>query len=196
MRARCAVVTRGEGESARKKLSGAGLLRGDLCIRSDDTHVFIPVLDGPPTGYEERDEEFEPAAARIKSYKELADVPEALKELLPSSFDIIGDVAGRTCLIMDDMVDTANTLCEAAKALKEKGAERVLAYCTHGVLSGPAIERIEKSAIDELVVTDTIPLQENARNCKRIRQLSAAELLAETMRRINAEESVSSLFMD
>jgi ribose-phosphate pyrophosphokinase len=110
--------------------------------------------------------------------------------------NIIGDVAGRTCIIMDDMVDTANTLCEAANALKEKGAERVIAYCTHGVLSGPAIERLERSAIDELVVTDTIPLREEARNCKRIRQLSVAELMAETMRRINAEESVSSLFMD
>ncbi len=110
--------------------------------------------------------------------------------------NIIGDVVGRTCLIMDDMVDTANTLCEAAAALKEKGAERVLAYCTHPVLSGPAIERIENSALDELVVTDTIPLREEARNCKRIRQLSVAELMAETMRRINAEESVSSLFVD
>ncbi|MFH0934122.1 MAG: ribose-phosphate diphosphokinase, partial [Pseudomonadota bacterium] len=110
--------------------------------------------------------------------------------------NIIGEVEGRTCIIMDDMVDTANTLCEAANALKEKGAARVIAYCTHPVLSGPAIERIEKSAIDELVVTDTIPLGEAARNCKRIRQLSVAELLAETMRRINAEESVSSLFMD
>lgn len=110
--------------------------------------------------------------------------------------NIIGDVAGRTCLIMDDMVDTANTLCEAANALKEKGAERVVAYCTHGVLSGPAIDRLEKSSIDELVVTDTIPLSEAARNCKRIRQLSIAELMAETLRRINAEESVSSLFVD
>jgi ribose-phosphate pyrophosphokinase len=110
--------------------------------------------------------------------------------------NIIGDVAGRTCLIMDDMVDTANTLCEAANALKEKGAERVVAYCTHGVLSGPAIDRLEKSAIDELVVTDTIPLSEAARNCKRIRQLSIAELMAETLRRINADESVSSLFVD
>ena len=110
--------------------------------------------------------------------------------------NIIGEVAGRTCLIMDDMVDTANTLCEAAAALKDKGAEKVVAYCTHPVLSGPAIARIEKSAIDELVVTDTIPLREDARNCKRIRQLSVAELLAETMRRINAEESVSSLFME
>jgi ribose-phosphate pyrophosphokinase len=110
--------------------------------------------------------------------------------------NIIGEVEGRTCIIMDDMVDTANTLCEAANALKEKGAERVIAYCTHPVLSGPAIERLEKSQIDELVVTDTIPLREEARNCKRIRQLSVAELMAETMRRINADESVSSLFMD
>jgi len=110
--------------------------------------------------------------------------------------NIIGEVAGRTCLIMDDMVDTANTLCEAANALKEKGAARVLAYCTHPVLSGPAIERIENSAMDELVVTDTIPLGEAARKSKRIRQLSTAELLAETIRRINNEESVSSLFTE
>ena len=110
--------------------------------------------------------------------------------------NIIGEVTGRTCLIMDDMVDTANTLCEAAAALKEKGAERVIAYCTHPVLSGPAIGRIENSALDELVVTDTIPLREEAKACKRIRQLSVAELMAETMRRINAEESVSSLFID
>jgi ribose-phosphate pyrophosphokinase len=110
--------------------------------------------------------------------------------------NIIGEVAGRTCIIMDDLVDTANTLCEAAKALKEKGATRVLAYCTHAVLSGPAIERIENSAMDELVVTDTIPLSEAARNCKRIRQLSTAELLAETIHRINIDESVSSLFAE
>jgi len=110
--------------------------------------------------------------------------------------NIIGDVVGRTCIIMDDMVDTANTLCEAANALKEKGAARVLAYCTHPVLSGPAIERINNSALDELVVTDTIPLSEAGRNCNRIRQLSTAELLAETIRRINNEESVSSLFTE
>jgi len=110
--------------------------------------------------------------------------------------NIIGEVAGRTCLIMDDMVDTANTLCEAALALKEKGAEKVLAYCTHAVLSGKAIERIENSVLDELVVTDTIPLREEARGCKRIRQLSIAALLAETMLRISNEDSVSSLFME
>ena len=109
---------------------------------------------------------------------------------------IIGDVSGRTCVIVDDMVDTANTLCEAAKALKEHGAERVLAYCTHPVLSGKAVERISDSAIDELVVTDTIPLREDAEQCKRIRVLSIAGLLAETMLRISNEDSVSSLFVE
>ncbi|WP_413438575.1 ribose-phosphate pyrophosphokinase [Sulfuriferula sp. GW1] len=110
--------------------------------------------------------------------------------------NIIGDVDGRTCVIMDDLVDTANTLCEAAQALKDKGAKRVLAYCTHPVLSGTAVQRIENSAIDELVVTDTIPLRDEAKNCARIRQLSVAELLAETMRRISNDDSVSSLFME
>ncbi|MDD5240316.1 MAG: ribose-phosphate diphosphokinase [Sulfuricella sp.] len=110
--------------------------------------------------------------------------------------NIIGDVRGRTCVLMDDLVDTANTLCEAAAALKEHGAEKVVAYCTHPVLSGPAIERIENSKLDGLVVTDTIPLSEEAKKCGRIRQLSVAELLAETMRRISNEDSVSSLFME
>ena len=110
--------------------------------------------------------------------------------------NIIGEVEGRTCVIMDDMVDTANTLCEAARALKERGAERVLAYCTHPVLSGPAISRIDASVIDELVVTDTIPLQPDAEACKKIRQVSVSELLAETMRRISEESSVSSLFVE
>ena len=110
--------------------------------------------------------------------------------------NIIGDVNGRTCVIMDDMVDTANTLCEAAKALKEQGATRVIAYCTHPVLSGPAVSRIENSVIDELVVCDTIPLKPEAEACKKIRQISVAELLAETMRRICEESSVSSLFVE
>ncbi len=109
---------------------------------------------------------------------------------------IIGDVKDRTCIIMDDMVDTANTLCEAANALKEHGAKKVMAYCTHGVLSGAAAERIANSAMDELVVTDTIPLRDDARACKKIRQLSVAELLAETIRRISNEDSVSSLFIE
>lgn len=110
--------------------------------------------------------------------------------------NIIGDVAGRTCVIMDDMVDTANTLCEAAAALKKHGAVKVLAYATHPVLSGGAAERIMNSELDELVVTNTIPLGLDSKACSKIRQLSAAELLAETIRRISCEDSVSSLFMD
>lgn len=110
--------------------------------------------------------------------------------------NIIGDVEDRTCIIVDDMVDTAGTLCEAAGALKKHGAAKVVAYCTHAVLSGKAVENIKASALDELVVTDTIPLRAEAVTCSRIRQLSIAQMLAETMRRISDEESVSSLFMD
>ena len=110
--------------------------------------------------------------------------------------NIIGDVEGRTCVIMDDIVDTANTLCKAASALKENGAQKVLAYCTHPVLSGGAVQRIAESELDEIVVTDTIPLSEEARACKRIRALPCAQLLAETMTRISNEESVSSLFTE
>jgi len=110
--------------------------------------------------------------------------------------NIIGDVKDRTCILVDDLVDTAGTLCAAASALKENGAEKVVAYITHPVLSGPAIDNISKSELDELVVTDTIPLTAEAKTCTRIRQLSIAELLAETMRRISNEESVSSLYVD
>ncbi len=110
--------------------------------------------------------------------------------------NIIGEVEGKSCVLVDDLVDTAGTLCHAAKALKDVGAKRVVAYITHPVLSGPAIERIEASSLDELVVTDTIPLRDNARACRKIRQLSVAGLLAETMRRIRDEESVSSLYID
>jgi ribose-phosphate pyrophosphokinase len=109
---------------------------------------------------------------------------------------IIGNVEGRTCVIIDDMVDTAGTLCQAAKALKKFGAKSVYAYCTHPVLSGRAIENISGSELDELVVTDTIPLSETARECGRIRVLSVAGMLAEAMARIHREESVSSLYMD
>jgi ribose-phosphate pyrophosphokinase len=110
--------------------------------------------------------------------------------------NIIGDVRGRSCVLIDDMVDTAGTLCIAAQALKDEGAALVVAYITHAVLSGAAVERISNSVLDELVVTDTIPLSEAARQCGRIRQLSVASLLAETIRRIRDEESVSSLYID
>ena len=110
--------------------------------------------------------------------------------------NIIGEVQGKTCVLIDDMVDTAGTLCQAAQALKEEGALKVVAYITHPVLSGNAVEKISKSALDELVVTDTIPLSKDAKACGRIRQLSVAGLLAETIRRIRDEESVSSLYVD
>jgi ribose-phosphate pyrophosphokinase len=110
--------------------------------------------------------------------------------------NIIGDVAGKNCVLVDDLVDTAGTLCLAAQALKDRGATKVSAYITHPVLSGSAIDRISRSALDELVVTDTIPLRDAAQACPQIRQLSVAGLLAETMRRIRDEESVSSLYVD
>ena len=110
--------------------------------------------------------------------------------------NIIGDVVGHSCVIIDDLVDTAGTLCQAAAALKDHGAARVVAYCTHPVLSGRAVENINASRLDELVVTNTIPLRPEAQACERIRQLSIGELLAETLRRVSSEESVSSLFVD
>ncbi len=110
--------------------------------------------------------------------------------------NIIGDVQDKTCIIVDDIIDTAGTLCQAASALKERGAGKVVAYITHPVLSGPAISRIEASHLDQVVVTDSIPLSEAGQACSRIRQLSLAEMLAETMRRVNNDESVSELFVD
>ncbi|OGT84476.1 MAG: ribose-phosphate pyrophosphokinase [Gammaproteobacteria bacterium RIFCSPLOWO2_02_FULL_61_13] len=110
--------------------------------------------------------------------------------------NIIGDVEGRTCVIIDDLVDTAGTLCNAAGALKDFGADRVVAYCTHPVLSGRAMDNINKSTLDELVVTDTIPLRPEAAACRRIRQLSVAAMLAESIRRVSEGESLSSMFVD
>ncbi len=110
--------------------------------------------------------------------------------------NIIGDVTGKNCVIVDDLVDTAGTLCKAAAALKEHGADSVSAYCTHPVLSGKAIQNITESVLDELVVTNTIPLSEEAQACDRIRQLSVATMLAETIRRIHMEESVSEMYID
>ncbi len=108
--------------------------------------------------------------------------------------NIIGDVDGKTCLLVDDIVDTAGTLCTAASALKEHGAKKVIAYCTHPVLSGPAIERISGSELDELVVTDTIPLSKEAEASGRIRVLTIAKMLAESVRRVSNEESISAMF--
>lgn len=110
--------------------------------------------------------------------------------------NIIGDVSGRTCIIIDDIVDTAGTLCQAAAALKKNGAKEVIAYGIHPVLSGNAIENINQSVLDEVVVTDSIPLKADAQNCSKIRQLSLGDMLAKVIRRINEEESVSSMFAD
>jgi ribose-phosphate pyrophosphokinase len=109
---------------------------------------------------------------------------------------VIGEIEGRNCVIMDDMIDTAGTLVKAADVLKERGAKKVYAYCTHAVFSGPAIERIRNSKLDEVVVTDTIPLGPEGKKCSKVRQLSVAFLFAETIRRISDGESVTSLFAE
>ena len=110
--------------------------------------------------------------------------------------NVIGDVSGRTCIMIDDMVDTAGTLCQAADILKEKGASKVVAYATHAVLSGTAVENIVNSSLDELVITNTIPLSDEATACSKIRQLSIAQTLANVIRRISNEQSISSIFLD
>ena len=119
--------------------------------------------------------------------------PEANKAQV---MNIIGDVEGMNCIIIDDMIDTAGTLCTAAKALKENGANSILAYCTHAVLSGKAIDNLNNSVLSELIVTDTIPLSEIAQQCGKIRQLSLADMLSEAIHRVNAEESISSMFIE
>jgi ribose-phosphate pyrophosphokinase len=134
--------------------------------------------------------------------KQLGDVELAIidkrrpKPNMAKVMNIIGDVEGKTCIIVDDMVDTAGTLCQAAAALKDHGAQAVYAYCTHPVLSGNAIDNLNNSVINQLIVTDTIPLSPEAMACERIRVVSVAWMLAETIRRIHFEESVSSLYMD
>jgi ribose-phosphate pyrophosphokinase len=118
------------------------------------------------------------------------------KANMATVMNIIGDIENKICILVDDMIDTAGTLCAASTALMERGSKEVIAYCVHPILSGNAIENIEKSGLKELVVTDTIPLREEARNCKKIRQLSVAEMLAETIRRIANKESVSEMYVD
>ncbi|MBL4661932.1 MAG: ribose-phosphate diphosphokinase [Alcanivoracaceae bacterium] len=118
------------------------------------------------------------------------------KANIATVMNIIGDIENKICILVDDMIDTAGTLCAASTALMERGSKEVIAYCVHPILSGNAIENIEKSGLKELVVTDTIPLNERARNCKKIRQLSVAEMLAETIRRIANKESVSEMYVD
>ncbi len=168
---------------------GSPVLLGDAWKHGDDDLVVV----SPDVGGVARARAF----ARRLDDADLAIIDERRPRPNESRvMNIIGEVSGKNCVLVDDMVDTAGTLCLAAQALKDAGALRVTSYITHALLSGSALEKIAKSALDELVVTDTIPLSAAARQVGRIRQLSIAALLAETIRRIRAEESVSSLYVD
>jgi len=168
---------------------GSPVLLGDLWKHKDDNMVVV----SPDVGGVVRAR----ALAKRMDDLDLAIIDKRRPQPNQSKvMNIIGEVDGKTCVLIDDMVDTAGTLCLAAAALKREGARRVVAYITHPVLSGPAVERLDSSELDELVVTDTIPLSEAAQACTTIRQLGVAELLAETMRRISLDESVSSLYLD
>jgi ribose-phosphate pyrophosphokinase len=155
-------------------------------------NLHNPVIVSPDAGGVERARAY---AKRLNGSLAIIDKRRAAPNVA-EVMNIIGEVEGRTCVLVDDMVDTAGTLCQAAAALKDHGAKRVVAYATHAVLSGPAVDRLSASVVDELVVTDTIPLSAPAIASGRIRQLSVAELLGETMRRIGLDESVSSLYVD
>jgi ribose-phosphate pyrophosphokinase len=168
---------------------GSPVLLGDAWKRGDDELVVV----SPDIGGVARARAF----ARRLDDADLAIIDKRRPRPNESRvMNIIGEVSGKNCVLVDDMVDTAGTLCLAAQALKDAGALKVTSYITHALLSGAALERIAKSALDELVVTDTIPLSAAAQKIGRIRQLSVAALLAETIRRIRAEESVSSLYVD
>ena len=168
---------------------GSPVLLGDLYQQK----IIDPVVVSPDIGGVGRARAF----AKRMDDADLAIIDKRRPQPNESQvMNIIGEVAGKTCVLIDDMVDTAGTLCQAAEALKGKGAERVVAYLTHAVFSGPAVQRISASQLDEVVVTDTIPLSEEARQCHRIRQLGVAELLSETVRRMSLDESVSSLYLD
>jgi ribose-phosphate pyrophosphokinase len=168
---------------------GSPVLLGDAWKHGDDNLVVV----SPDVGGVARARAF----ARRLDDADLAIIDKRRPRPNESRvMNIIGEVSGKNCVLVDDMVDTAGTLCLAAQALKDAGALKVTSYITHALLSGAALDRIAKSALDELVVTDTIPLSTAAKQLGRIRQLSVAALLAETIRRIRAEESVSSLYVD
>jgi ribose-phosphate pyrophosphokinase len=164
------------------------ILLGDLWKHSYDNLVVVSPDVGGVVRARALAKRMEAELAIIDKRRPRANVAEVMH--------IIGEVAGRNCVIMDDMVDTANTLCQAAQALRDNGAQRVMAYATHAVLSGKAVERLTNSVIDELVVTDSIPLSPEAASSRKIRQLSCAALLGETISRIAREDSVSSLFIE
>jgi len=168
---------------------GSPVLLGDLWKHKDDNMVAV----SPDVGGVVRAR----ALAKRMDDLDLAIIDKRRPQPNQAEvMNIIGEVKGKTCILIDDMIDTAGTLCLAAAALKNQGASRVVAYITHPVLSGPAVDRVSNSELDELVVTDTIPLSEAAAACNKIRQLGVAELLAETMRRLALDESVSSLYLD
>ncbi len=164
------------------------ILLGDLWKHSYDNLVVVSPDVGGVVRARALAKRMDAELAIIDKRRPRANVAEVMH--------IIGEVEGRNCVIMDDMVDTANTLCQAAQALRDSGALRVMAYATHPVLSGGAVERLNNSVIDELVVTDSIPLSAEAAACRKVRQLSCAALLGETISRIAREDSVSSLFIE
>ncbi|ABA89245.1 ribose-5-phosphate 1-pyrophosphokinase [Syntrophotalea carbinolica DSM 2380] len=168
-------------------LYAAPVILRDIADRFSDS----PVVVSPDAGGTERARAF---AKRLDASLAIIDKRRSGPNV-SQVMNIIGDVEGKTCVIVDDMIDTAGTLCQAAQALKEKGAGDVYAFATHAVLSGPALERIDNSCLKEVVVTNTIPVLDKLNACTRLRQLSVAELLAEAIRRINGSESVSSLFV-
>ncbi len=168
-------------------LYAAPVILRDIADRFEDS----PVVVSPDAGGTERARAF---AKRLDASLAIIDKRRSGPNV-SQVMNIIGDVEGKNCIIVDDMIDTAGTLCQAAQALKDKGAGDIYAFATHAVLSGPALERIDNSCLKEVVVTNTIPVMEKVKACSRLRQLSVAELLAEAIRRINGSESVSSLFV-
>lgn len=182
----------------------AGQIQGFFNIPVDHLYAAPVILDALRTHFDDRVVVVSPDAGgteRARAFAKRMDANLAIIDKRRSGpnvsevMHIIGDVADQTCLIVDDMIDTAGTLCQAAKALKEKGARRVYASATHAVLSGPALERINESCLEEVLVTNSIPVADKAGDCPKLRILSVAELLAEAIRRIHGDESVSSLFI-
>lgn len=182
----------------------AGQIQGFFNIPVDHLYAAPVMLDEIRSRFAERVVVVSPDAGgteRARAFAKRLDAGLAIIDKRRSGpnvsevMHIIGDVAGEICIIVDDMIDTAGTLCQAARALKEKGAREVYACATHAVLSGPALERINESCLEEVVVTNSIPLDDKAKVCPKLRVLSVAELLAEAIRRINGDESVSSLFV-
>jgi len=182
----------------------AGQIQGFFNIPVDHLYAAPVMLDEIRARFAERVVVVSPDAGgteRARAFAKRLDAGLAIIDKRRSGpnvsevMHIIGDVAGEICIIVDDMIDTAGTLCQAAKALKDKGAREVYACATHAVLSGPALERINESCLEEVVVTNSIPLDDKARACPKLRVLSVADLLAEAIRRINGDESVSSLFV-